>query len=193
MFDIDWSAVLPWVAHILLVLTTLVGVIGSFVPALPGAVIIWAGALLHGALTGWSPLGLEAQLIVAALALSAAVGQLLISAAGAKRFGSSNRGVFGAGIGLLVGTFAIPVPVVGSLLGAFLGALVFELTIGQKQRQEDVGAAPGPESGPEPGPRRVPRAARAGLGAALGAVGGMMAEIGFALVMAVVLLGAFLV
>ncbi len=189
MFDIDWSAVVPWLAHILLILTTLVGVVGSFVPALPGAMIIWAGAILHGLMTGWSPLGLKAQLIIAGLALAAAAGQLIISAVGAKRFGSSNWGVFGAGIGLLVGTFAIPVPVVGSLLGAFLGALVFELTIGQKKRQEKLEEEPEPE----PGEKKIPQAARAGVGAALGAVGGMMAEVGFALVMAVVVVGAFVV
>ena len=187
MFDIDWSVVVPWLAHILLILTTLVGVVGSFVPALPGAVIIWGGAILHGLMTGWSPLGLKAQLIIAGLALAAAAGQLIISAVGAKRFGSSNWGVFGAGIGLLVGTFAIPVPVVGSLLGAFLGALVFELTVGQKKRQEKL------EDAPEPGEKKIPQAARAGVGAALGAVGGMMAEVGFALVMAVVVVGAFVV
>ena len=185
MFDIDWSAILPWIAHILLALTTLVGVIGSFVPALPGAMIIWIGVLLHGLVTGWSPLGMQVQLIVAGLALAAGAGQFFISAAGAKRFGSSNWGVFGAGLGLLVGTFAIPIPVVGSLVGAFLGALVFELGIGQKKRreQEEVDAEGRP----------IPQAARAGLGAALGAVGGMMAEVGFALVMAVVVAGAFIV
>jgi uncharacterized protein len=187
MLNIDWPAVIPWLAHLLLILTTLIGVVGSFVPALPGAVIIWAGAILHGLMTGWSPLGLKAQLIIGALALAAAAGQLLISAAGAKRFGSSNWGIFGAGIGLLVGTFAIPVPVAGSLVGAFLGALVFELTIGQKKRQEQ------PQEDLEPGEQKIPRAARAGAGAALGAVGGMMAEVGFALVMAVVVVGAFVV
>lgn len=186
MFGIDWSAIVPWMAHILLVVFTLGGLIGSFVPALPGAMFIWIGAILHGLMTGWSPLGLKPQLIIAGLALAAGAGQFLISAAGAKRFGSSNWGVFGAGVGLLVGTLAIPIPVVGSLLGAFLGALVFELTIGQKKRQEDPEAEPTDASG-----RPIPQAARAGLGAALGAVGGMMAEIGFALVMAVVVLGAF--
>ncbi len=193
MLNIDWSAVVPWLAHILLIFTTLVGVVGSFVPALPGAVVIWGGAVLHGLMTGWSPLGLKAQLIIAGLALAAAAGQLIISAVGAKRFGSSNWGVFGAGIGLLVGTFAIPVPVVGSLLGAFLGALVFELTIGQKKRQEQREEESQPTPTASGGEKKIPMAARAGVGAALGAVGGMMAEVGFALVMAVVVVGAFVV
>ena len=184
MFDIDWSALVPWLAHILLFVSVLGGVIGSFVPALPGALFIWAGALLHGLMTGWSPLGPRAQLIIAALALCAAGGQLAISAAGAKRFGSSNWGVLGAGIGLLVGTFVIPIPVVGSLAGAFLGALLFELAIGQKRQDSPEEETPG---------KPIPKAARAGLGAALGAVGGMMAEVGFALVMAVVVVGAFIV
>ncbi len=187
MFDINWSAAVPWLAHVLLILTTVFGVVGSFVPALPGAVIIWIGALLHGAMTGWSPLGLRAQLILAALMLAAAGGQFLISAAGAKRFGSSNWGVLGAGIGLLVGTLAIPVPVLGSLLGAFLGALFVELVVGARKPEEVTPNASAKEGG------STVRAARAGVGAALGAVGGMMAEIGFALVMAVVIAGAFLV
>ena len=59
--------------------TTVGGLVGSFVPALPGAVIIWGGALLHGALTGFDPLGLYAQITLAALTGLSAGGQLAIS------------------------------------------------------------------------------------------------------------------
>ena len=58
-------------------------------------------------------------------------GQLAISALGAKKFGSSAWGVLGAGIGVLLGTVLIPIPVAGSLLGAFLGALALELFVAQ--------------------------------------------------------------
>jgi uncharacterized protein YqgC (DUF456 family) len=195
---IDWSSALPITAHVLLVLCTLGGLVGSFFPAFPGAVLIWAGALLHGLLTGWEPLGMPTQLTLAGLMAVAAAGQFAISAAGAKRFGSSGWGVLGAGLGMLIGTFAIPVPIVGSLLGAFLGALVLELTVAQPRaaRRTDEATGEGARSAPEPtrGGRSedVGKAARAGFGAAVGAVLGMMAEIGVAFVMVGVILAGLL-
>lgn len=184
--NIDWSSVLPWVAHVLLVLTTLGGLVGSFVPAFPGAVLVWGGALVHGLMTGWTPLGLRSQLILAGLAAVAGIGQLAISAAGAKRFGSSGWGVFGAGVGMLVGTFVIPIPVVGMLIGAFLGALACELWIAQPKARE-AARAEGAQATERPDVRG---ASKAGVGAALGAVVGMMAEIGVAFVMVAVIVGA---
>jgi len=186
--NIDWSAALPITANVLLVLCTLGGLVGSFFPAFPGAVLIWSGALLHGLITGWDPLGLYSQLTLAGLMGLAAAGQLAISAAGAKRFGSSGWGVLGAGIGMLVGTFAIPIPVVGSLLGAFLGALACELGIAQRRaarKRAETAPADQPSKGQaaKQAGKDMGEAARAGLGAAVGAVLGMMAEIGIAFVM----------
>ncbi|MCO4773006.1 MAG: DUF456 domain-containing protein [Deltaproteobacteria bacterium] len=186
--DIPWAQVGLVAAHILLVLTTLGGLVGSFFPAFPGAVIIWGGALLHGLVTGWTPLGANTQLILTGLMALSAAGQFAISAAGAKRFGSSWWGITGAGIGMLVGTFMIPIPLLGSLLGAFLGALGFELAIAQPlaaKKAEAAGSAP--PSGAGKG-KEVGQAAKAGFGAALGAVLGMMAEVGIAFVMVGVVL-----
>lgn len=184
--NIDWSQVGLITAYVLLVVTTTGGLVGSFVPALPGAVIIWGGALLHGALTGFDPLGLYAQITLAALTGLSAGGQLAISALGAKKFGSSAWGVLGAGIGVLLGTILIPLPVAGSLFGAFLGALAFELFVAQPRGRARAEATPtGRDGGKEVG-----QAAKAGLGAAIGTVLGMMAEIGVAFVMAVVIVTA---
>ena len=184
--SIDWSQAIPITAHVLLLLCTLGGLVGSFFPAFPGAVLIWAGALLHGLATGWEPLGLYSQLALLVLMGLAVAGQLAISAAGAKRFGSSGWGVLGAGIGMLLGTFFIPVPVAGSLLGAFLGALALEFWVAQPRAAKSAEAAPTGDAPTEPRDGRAAeagQAARAGLGAALGAVLGMMAEIGVAFVM----------
>ncbi len=186
--DIPWSTVGVVAAYVLLVVTTVGGLIGSFIPAFPGAILIWGGAVVHGLATGWEPLGLVPQLSLAALCALAIGGQLAISAAGAKRFGSTNWGVLGAGVGMLVGTFVIPIPVVGSLLGAFAGALGFELLRQRRALKKE----PPPPDAPARNREELGRASKAGLGAALGAVAGMMAEIGLSFVMAGVVLAAVL-
>jgi len=76
--------------------------------------------------------------LLGACAIVAVVGEILEFAAGAlgaKRGGSSRRGVWGALIGGLVGAvlgLGIPIPIVGSLIGAligtFAGAIIGEMT-----------------------------------------------------------------
>ena len=73
------------------------------------------------------------------LALLGEVAELAAGAAGSRRAGGSWRGSAGAlllgMVGGIVGTFAIPVPVIGSILGAcagaFVGALAGELWVGR--------------------------------------------------------------
>ncbi len=156
-------------AHALLALFVILGLLGSLFPAVPGAALICAGAVLHGLLTGWDPLGLGIQVALLVMAgLSWGI-QYLVSALGAKKYGASNWGVAGALLGLVLGVF-IPIPILGPFLGAFGGALLLEYWAAGKDREE---------------------ATRAGFGAVLGAVMGIMAEFGMALVMAVVVVVSF--
>ncbi len=200
----DWLlGVLP---HVLLVVFVVAGVIGSAVPAFPGAVVIMAGALLHGLLTGWDPLGLGWQLSLAVLTLISWGVQYVITAYGAKKYGASFWGVLGAAIGMFAG-LAIPIPVLGPLIGAFLGALLFEFVVRWARAKDLLGydedaklvAQTAGEELPEEDPERkfgkeeTKQAAKAGLGAALGAVLGLMAELGVALLMAGVIALAFLI
>jgi hypothetical protein len=86
--------------------------------------------------------------VLVGLALAGEVVEFATGAIGALRAGSTWRGSVGAlaagGVGAFVGTFAIPVPVVGSVLGAcagaFLGGLAGELWGGKNlERSLDVG------------------------------------------------------
>jgi len=78
-------------------------------------------------------------LVLVGLALLGEVAELAAGAAGSRRAGGSWRGSAGAlflgTVGGIVGTFAIPVPVIGSVLGAcagaFAGALAGELRGGR--------------------------------------------------------------
>ena len=100
------------------------GIIGSFLPVLPGPITSWIGLfLLH--LTkvipqDWTFLGIT--LVIAILIF---ILDYFIPAMGTKRFGGTKYGVYGTTIGLVVGLLS-PIPF-GIIIGAFFGALIGEL------------------------------------------------------------------
>jgi len=160
---------LPIIANAILVLMLLGGIVGSALPAVPGASLIWLGVVLHGVMTGWEPLGLGIQITTAVLTLLSLGCQFLVTALGAKRTGATLWGVTGAIFGLMLGFF-IPIPVLGPLAGAFAGALLAEHLATGKEGEEVL---------------------RAGAGAVVGALLGTVAEIVIALVMVLVIAVAF--
>ncbi len=167
-FVTNW---LPWVAHGLLLICCLGGLVGSALPAVPGTIVVFLGALLHGLLTGWSPLGAGTQVLLLVAVIAAQALQYAVSAMGARKYGASKWGVGGALVGMFLGLF-LPIPVLGPFVGAFAGALVAEWIVMDKEHKE---------------------AARAGFGALLGAVGGLMAELGVAIAMVSWILMRFVV
>ncbi len=100
------------------------GIIGSFLPILPGPITSWIGLfLLH--LTkaipqDWTFLGVTLAIAVLIFFLD-----YFIPAMGTKRFGGTKYGVYGTTIGLIIGLLS-PIPF-GILIGAFCGALIGEL------------------------------------------------------------------
>lgn len=106
-----------------------VGIMGSFLPVLPGLPISWVGLLLFYFIPGiemnyWF-LGIT---LVITIVLS--VLDYVIPAEGTKRFGGSKAGSIGTTVGLVVGIF-LPIPfaiLVGPFLGAFIGEVFFNKT-----------------------------------------------------------------
>ncbi|MCK0179714.1 DUF456 domain-containing protein [Flavobacteriaceae bacterium S0862] len=102
----------------------LLGIIGSFLPILPGPLTSWFGLLiLH--LTDAIPMNWTFLVIWLAIAILIWLLDYFIPALGTKRFGGSRYGMIGTTIGLLVGLFS-PIPF-GIIIGAFVGALIGEL------------------------------------------------------------------
>jgi len=102
----------------------IVGILGSFLPVLPGVPISWIGLLvLHLApsiqMNYWL-LGITLVIAILIYALN-----LVIPAMGTKRFGGSKAGMIGATIGLVIGLIA-PIPF-GVLIGPFVGAFIGEI------------------------------------------------------------------
>ncbi|WP_223551850.1 DUF456 domain-containing protein [Aestuariivivens sp. NBU2969] len=111
---------LIFVASLFMVL----GIIGSFLPILPGPLTSWVGLLIVHFTEG-IPMNTSFLVITLITALLIWVLDYIIPAIGTKRFGGSRLGMIGTTLGLIIGLFA-PIPG-GIIIGPFLGALVGEL------------------------------------------------------------------
>ena len=105
-------------------LFVMLGLIGSFLPVLPGPLTSWLGLLILY-YTSIVPMNYTFLGITLAIAILIWILDYIIPAIGTKRFGGSKYGVYGTTIGLLIGLFS-PIPL-GILIGAFLGAFIGEI------------------------------------------------------------------
>ncbi len=120
-------------------LLMVIGILGSFLPVLPGVPISWVGLLVfHLApsvpVNYWF-LGITFFIAVLIYALN-----LIIPAMGTKRYGGSKSGMVGATLGLVIGLFS-PIPF-GVIIGPFVGAFIGEL-INKSNRKSALKAAYG--------------------------------------------------
>lgn len=117
---------------ILCVLLLLLGVIGSFLPFLPGPPLAYAALLLHQ-YTGGYPFSARFLIIWAAITVIVMLLENIIPAWGTERFGGSRYGIFGCVGGLIIGIIFFPP--FGIVLGPLIGAFVGELLGGQPSDQ----------------------------------------------------------
>lgn len=119
-----------WTSVLLLFL---VGLLGTFVPILPGLPLIWLGILLDKVVSGADSVSWAIVAITAAITIVAQALDYLLSYWGVKRFGGTWRGGVGALIGLVAGFFLPPpllwiiiAPIVGAIAGELVGGSTFK-------------------------------------------------------------------
>ncbi len=105
-------------------LLIILGILGSFLPILPGPLTSWAGLLvLH--FTEGVEMSQTFLIVTLIFAIFIYVLDYIIPAIGTKRFGGSKAGMVGTTIGLIIGIFS-PIPF-GIIIGPFFGALIGEM------------------------------------------------------------------
>lgn len=115
----------------------LLGIIGSFLPVLPGPLTSWIGLLIIH-LTKTIPINYKFLSITLGVAIFIWLIDYIIPAIGTKKFGGTRYGVFGTIIGLLIGIFFMGP--FGIIIGPFIGAYLGEL-IGNKNSNKALKAA----------------------------------------------------
>lgn len=126
--DITWS--------ILGGVFMLVGLLGCFLPIIPGPPLSYLG-LLALQLKEQAPFSTRFLLIWAGVVLAVSVLDYVVPAYGTKKFGGTSYGIWGCTIGLIIGFWLGPM---GIIIGPFLGALIGEL-IGGKNSDQALKAA----------------------------------------------------
>lgn len=108
---------------LLAVALVVVGVIGTVLPALPGAPIVFLGLLLAAWVDHFEKVGWFTLTVLAVLTALTFVVDFMAASLGAKRVGASWAALAGAALGMIVGLFfSIP----GLILGPFVGAVLGE-------------------------------------------------------------------
>ncbi|HUF93077.1 MAG TPA: DUF456 family protein [Candidatus Limnocylindria bacterium] len=134
------------------------GLAGTVVPMLPGAPLVFAGALLHAYATDFATIGLGRLALLAVLAAAASGLEYLAGALGAQRFGGTRAAVIGALIGTVVG---LAWPPFGLLICPIAGAIAGQIV----------------------STRHVAGSVRTGVGTALGLLTGVLMHLALAVVM----------
>ncbi|HHX74759.1 MAG TPA: DUF456 domain-containing protein [Firmicutes bacterium] len=149
-------------ALILAIVCFLLGLAGTFLPVLPGAILIYAGMLVYGLLTRFTSLDATFFLLQALVLLLVFAVDFLATAVGTKRYGGGKAAAWGAALGMVAGViFFGPF---GLAAGPFLGAVAAEMFFGNKTADQ---------------------AFRAGFGTLIGLVGGTVLKLLLELLMIV--------
>ena len=108
---------------LLAVALVVVGIVGTVLPALPGAPLVFLGLLLAAWVDHFEKVGWFTLTVLAVLTVLTFVVDFMAASLGAKRVGASWAALAGAALGMIVGLFfSIP----GLILGPFVGAVLGE-------------------------------------------------------------------
>ncbi|MDH7492557.1 MAG: DUF456 domain-containing protein [Candidatus Saccharicenans sp.] len=111
----------------------LLGLAGSVLPVLAGPPLNFIGLIILGLAKGWDIFSPTLWLILVGVTVLTMILDYVLPISGARKYGSTKWGTWGAFLGMLLGVFLFPP--FGLILGAFLGAVVGELLAGKKDRQ----------------------------------------------------------
>ena len=130
-----WGHVGTGVAWMVTACLLLAGIVGCFIPVLPGHLILFIAAVAHRLMMGREGSGLEwwSFLILAGLMAVSQTLEILSGAAGSKWFGGTRWGAIGALAGGIAGMFFMPF---GLIVGPLAGAFACELAFARQETRE---------------------------------------------------------
>lgn len=107
------------------IILLILGIVGTFLPVLPGLLLSLAGLLIYTFGTD-APISIIFIWIFVALSFLSAVLNYVIPARTTRKYGGTRWGSLGSIVGTFAGMIFIPIPF-GFLIGMFLGVFIGEL------------------------------------------------------------------
>ncbi|MCC7116294.1 MAG: DUF456 family protein [Burkholderiales bacterium] len=114
--------VLLWILAVAMIVA---GVVGTVLPALPGAALVFAGVLLAAWIDDFTRISGWVVAIMAALTAIAFAADLIAGMLGARKVGASRLALVGAAVGTIAGVFTglvglVFLPLAGAAAGEYL-------------------------------------------------------------------------
>lgn len=107
-----------------IILFMLLGLIGSFLPLMPGPLLVWLAALVYSAATQFTVVSPASFAVISLIALVAVTADIWMSYLGAKALGAGSKTILWGVIGSVLGFLVLNL--FGAVLGYALGILVCE-------------------------------------------------------------------
>lgn len=118
---------------ILTVVVMCAGLAGVFLPIVPGIPLIFCCYVAYGFISGWKAYGLASIVAWGIVTAIMAAIDLYAGSFGAKRYGATRYGFWGAVAGGIIGAVIGNLP--GLIVGPFVGAAAGELLAGRSSRE----------------------------------------------------------
>lgn len=125
---------------VLEILLILIGLVGCFLPALPGIPVIFVAVLLQHFFNQNAQYPIWVLISIAMVVIGVMIIQNLIPIWGTKKFGASKWAIRGSIVGLILGIFTSIFGVIGIFILPFIGAVLGELLIAKKDLQTSLKA-----------------------------------------------------
>lgn len=115
------------------ILAFAVGLFGTILPIIPGLIIIWLATIYYAAVVvGFSEFSPWIFALITIIGLVAGTSNIWLAGLGARKTGASWRTLGVGFIGAIAGTFLLPIPLVGTIVGYAAGLILSEyIRLGQ--------------------------------------------------------------
>ncbi|QXM05626.1 DUF456 domain-containing protein [Crassaminicella indica] len=112
------------------IILMIIGLIGSFIPGIPGNGLIFLSTLGYGMFTRFEKISVSWIIFFAVLTILAFIFDYVSSMLGAKKFGATKPGIIGGILGGFIGFLMLNI--LGLLIGQFLGTCIGEWSYGKE-------------------------------------------------------------
>ena len=111
---------------VIVIILMLLSLCVSIIPFIPGPALLWGIAMVFAFLNDFDRVTVPAIVIMTILMLIGSTNEIWLRYLGMRSRGGSCWGTVGSIIGGILGTGLIPIPILGTLIGAIFGALLVE-------------------------------------------------------------------